>query len=292
MTEIIQSLDDIAARYRILFCDLWGCLHDGVEAFPEAVEALLRFRASGGVVVLLTNSPRPAASVAAQIAKLGVPRDSYDLIVTSGDAAQLALANGLFGRKVYHIGPERDLGFFIDAEGRPYDVERVQLEDAESIVCTGLFDDLTETPDDYRATLLHAKTRKLRLLCANPDIIVDVGDRRIYCAGAIAQAYAEAGGESFYFGKPHSPIYGLARLRLREMLGEEPANDDILCVGDGVLTDIQGAMGENLDALFISGGLAARETASERGQGPDPLLLKDYLRTARLSPLYAIAFLR
>ncbi len=292
MTQIIRTLGEIDPGYNTVFCDLWGCLHDGVRVFPAAAEALIRFRSGGGRVVLLTNSPRPRASVAVQIEALGAPRECYDLIVTSGDAAQTAMISGAFGRKVYHIGPERDLGFFEDAEGRPLDVELVPLEAAEGIVCTGLFDDQTETPEDYRATILYGKTKGLKLLCANPDVIVDVGDKRIYCAGAIAKAYAEAGGRSYYFGKPHPPIYALARDDLARMTGEGLEAQDILCVGDGIATDIQGAMGEGLDALFISGGLAAEETATTRDGGPDPAKLEAYLDRAKLSPKFAMAYLR
>ncbi|MBP7000985.1 TIGR01459 family HAD-type hydrolase [Amaricoccus sp.] len=292
MTRIIDSLADIAPGYRVLYCDLWGCLHDGVRAFPAAVAALERFREGGGAVVLLTNSPRPAASVARQLEGLGAPASCYDLIVSSGDAAQEALATGRFGRRVHHVGPERDLAFFRDAEGRPYDVELVPLAEAEGIVCTGLFDDATETPDDYRALILEGKTRGLRLLCANPDVVVDVGERRIYCAGAIAQAYAEAGGASFYFGKPHPPIYALARRRVSQLLGAEVTAEEILAIGDGVATDVLGAMGENLDALFVTGGLAAEETGTTEAAGPDPALLAGFLRKARLAPLMTIRRLR
>ncbi|HRO12604.1 TIGR01459 family HAD-type hydrolase [Amaricoccus sp.] len=292
MTEIIGALAEIDPGYDALFCDLWGCLHDGVRAFPEAVAALEAFRGGGGTVVLLTNSPRPAGDVARQLDLLGAPRSCWDLIVSSGDAAQAAMAAGQFGRRVFHIGPERDLVFFRDAEGRPIDVERVPLEEAEGIVCTGLFDDMSETPDDYRAIILYGKTKGLKLLCANPDIVVDVGERRIYCAGAIAQAYAAAGGRSYYFGKPHPPIYSLARRKLVERLGREVPPEEILCVGDGIGTDILGAMGEALDALFVTGGLAAGETGTTASAGPDPAKLAACLEAARLAPLFAMAFLR
>lgn len=291
MTQIIQSLDDIEAGYRVLYCDLWGCLHDGVAAFPDAVAALERFKARGGAVALVTNAPRPARDIGLQLLRLGVPRGCYDVIASSGDAAQEALAAGMFGRRVYHIGPERDRGFFIDETGHPYDILRVPLEEAEGIVCTGLFDDRVETPEDYRATILYGKTKGLKMLCANPDIVVDVGETRIYCAGAIAAAYAEAGGQVQYFGKPHPPIYRLARSRLTRVIGTEPQSDEILCIGDGIATDIQGAMGENLDALFITGGLAAEETGTNEA-GPDPALLAAYLKSARLSPKLAMSYLR
>jgi HAD superfamily hydrolase (TIGR01459 family) len=292
MTEIIRSLDEIDPGYSVLFCDLWGCLHDGVRAFPAAVAALERFRARKGAVVLLTNSPRPAGDVARQLETLGAPRSSWDLIVSSGDAAQAAMAAGQFGRRVYHIGPERDLVFFLDPAGRPFDIERVPLEEAEGIVCTGLFDDRTETPADYRATVLYGKTKGMKLLCANPDIVVDVGDRRIYCAGAIAAAYAEAGGRSYYFGKPHPPIYALARRELAARLGYDTPADEILCLGDGIGTDILGAMGEGLDSVFVTGGLAAEETGTTAAAGPDPALLAVFLDEARMSPRMAMAFLR
>lgn len=292
MTRIIETLDAIAPGYRVLYCDLWGCLHDGRRALPAAVEALHRFKARGGAVALLTNSPRPSHDVARQLDALGAPRSCWDLIVSSGDAAQAALAAGHFGRRVHHVGPERDLGFFRDAEGRAFDVELVPLAEAEGIVCTGLFDDRTETPDDYRALILEGRTRGLKLLCANPDIIVDVGDIRIYCAGAIAQAYAAAGGKSFYYGKPHAPIYALARAGVEALLGESVPNDDVLAVGDGVATDVLGAMGENIDALFVTGGLAAEETGTSPAGGPDPARLAAFLAAARLDPLMSIGYLR
>jgi HAD superfamily hydrolase (TIGR01459 family) len=292
MTEIIRSLDELDPGYRVLYCDLWGCLHDGVRAFPGAVAALEAFRSRGGVVILLTNSPRPSGDVARQLVALATPPECWDAIVSSGDAAQAALAAGQFGRRVYHVGPARDLVFFLDAERRPLDVERVPLEEAEGIVCTGLFDDRTETPDDYRATILYGKTKGLKLLCANPDVVVDVGDRRIYCAGAIAEAYTQAGGRSYYFGKPYPPIYALARDRAAEALGAEPERDEILALGDGLATDIAGAMGEGLDALFVTGGLAADETGTTPTSGPDPARLRAYLDKARMAPKLAMAYLR
>jgi len=292
MTEIIRSLEEVGPGYRTLFCDLWGCLHDGVKAFPAAVAALEGFRARGGTVVLVTNSPRPAGDVALQLDALGAPRSCWDVIASSGDAAQEAMQAGVFGRRVYHIGPERDLGFFRDAEGRPLDVERVPLEEAEGIVCTGLFDDRTETPQDYRATILYGKVKGMKLLCANPDIVVDVGDRRIYCAGAIAKAYTDAGGRAYYFGKPHPPIYTLARRKVRALTGEAPREDEILCVGDGIATDILGAMGEGLDAIFIAGGLAAEETGTQEFGVPDPERLAAWLSVERLEPKFTMGFLR
>jgi HAD superfamily hydrolase (TIGR01459 family) len=237
-------------------------------------------------VVLLTNSPRSSVRVEGQIAAMGASSKCYDLIVSSGDAARIAMEDGQFGKRIYHIGPERERSNF------PSGMELVALEQAESIVCTGLFDDQTETPEDYRATMAYGVAKSLRLLCTNPDAVVDVGDRRSYCAGAIAEAYSAAGGESFYFGKPHPPIYGLARAKLVQLTGEPVSAESILCIGDGGATDILGAMDQKLDSVFITGGLAAHETGTTPDRGPDPEQLARFLTRARLSSRYAMGFLR
>ena len=296
MTAILQSFDEISNRYEAVYCDLWGCLHNGMRPFAGAVAALERFRAKGGTVLLLTNSPRPKSSVVEQLDGIGVARDLYQEVASSGDSARAALGSGVYGTKVFHLGPERDLPFFEPSELIPglADIERVQLEQAETILCTGLYDDTTETPDDYAAILLQAKTRGLKLLCANPDVIVDRGDQRIYCAGAIAQAYSERGGESLYFGKPHPPIYDLARNRLTALAGRVIDDKKILCIGDGINTDIRGAVGEDLDSLFISGGLAAGETATSHDPdgSPDPALLEAFFAQTGTSPTATMGHLR
>lgn len=291
MTKVITAFSEISGRYQAAFVDLWGCLHNGYEPFAAAVATLEQFRDRGGKTILLTNSPRPRPSVIRQLDKIGVARDLYHDIAASGDASQFSLAMGDVGSKVYHLGPERDLGFFkdlpVDAlKGRQ--ITRVPLDQATGIVCTGLFDDETETPDDYRATFLYAKNKGLKLLCTNPDLIVDKGDKRIFCAGALAQAYEDIGGTSLYFGKPWPAIYDLARLRLTRIANIE--DHQIICIGDGIRTDIRGAIAEDLDSLFITGGLAATETGTT--YQPDPAKLTDYLATAQLSPTYAIGHLR
>ena len=295
MTNIIASLDDIAPRYDAVFCDLWGCLHNGQRPFPAAVAALQSFRAGGGTVVLLTNAPRPKGSVVAQLDRMGVPRDAWDEVVTSGDAAQFGLVSGAVGRKVFFIGADKDEPFFSDfapdvaafAASQP-PVQRVPLAEAEGVVCTGLRDDLTETPDDYRAELLLARTMGLPMLCANPDIVVDWGDKRLWCAGALAQAYTEMGGRALFFGKPHPPIYDLARRRLSALRDGDP---QILCIGDGIATDVQGGMGEGLDTLFITGGLEA-ESFGPDAANPDPSLLDDWLAARQMSATHAMGHLR
>lgn len=290
MTRIIETLDEVADRYSALFVDLWGCLHDGRAAHPEAVAALGRFKARGGTVLLLTNAPRHRASVEKQLGRLGVPRDCWDTIATSGDAARLAMFHGVLGRKVWFMGERHDLSFFdpLHVVENPVEIEQVALDEAEGIVCCGPFDPHAD-PEALRPQLLYAKTKGLKLLCANPDIVVDRGGVREWCAGAVARFYTEMGGESLYFGKPHPPIYDLARLRLAE-IGRLVPETRILAIGDGIHTDIQGAMGEDIDSLFVTGGLAAVETRT--GDRPDPEATKAFLAKEKLSPTWVIGHLR
>lgn len=291
MTQIISALSEIADQYDALFCDLWGCVHNGVAPFPAAITALQSFRAQGGKVILLTNAPRPKSSVISQLDRMGLPKDCYDDVATSGDAAQAAMLNGAVGTRVYHIGAVKDEPFFRDFEPDIADlaaanpITRVPLDQAQGIVCTGLKDDLTETPDDYRAVLLYAKQKDLKLLCANPDIVVDMGEKRVWCAGGIAQAYENMGGTALYYGKPHPPVYDLARRRLGM---DDPR---ILCVGDGIFTDVQGGIAEGLDTLFITGGLAADQFGPDENNPSDPLL-QSWLKQHQLSPTWAIGKLR
>jgi HAD superfamily hydrolase (TIGR01459 family) len=292
MTRIIENFDEISANYDAVFCDLWGCLHNGKRPFVDAVRALSKFRDGGGLVLLLTNSPRPKDSVETQLDSIGVERKLYNEVATSGDSARAALASGFYGHNVFHIGPERDLPFFAPDPDIPglEKINRVPLDQADSVVCTGLYDDRTETPDDYAATLLNAKNRGLDFLCANPDIVVDHGDKRIFCAGALAAAYTLRGGTSHYFGKPHPPIYDLARSRLISVAGRVIDDKRILCIGDGILTDALGALNEDLDCLFISGGLAAQETGTTTQ--PKPQELYDFLQLHQISPTATIGHLR
>tara|TARA_R110002124_G_scaffold229485_1_gene394672 strand:+ start:269 stop:1162 length:894 start_codon:yes stop_codon:yes gene_type:complete len=296
MTRIISHLAEIAPRYRAIFCDLWGCVHNGIAPFPAAVAALQAFRAEGGKVVLVSNAPRPKSSVIKQLNRLGVPHDAWDEIATSGDCAQYAMITGAVGRRLYHIGPmSKDKPFFTEfaddiagivASEEPFSL--VPLEDAEGIIVTGLNDEDTETPDDYRATFLYAKTKGLKLLSANPDLVVDVGERRIYCAGALAKLYDEMGGESLSFGKPFPPVYDLARRRLNA-LGSSVADDDILCIGDGIDTDILGAGLEGLDSLFLTEGLAAGQFGA--ADNPDADKLTAWLLQSQRNPTYAMGML-
>ena len=291
MTRIIETLAEVSDPYRALFVDLWGCVHNGITAYPEAVAALQAYRQRGGIVVLLTNSPKPRAGVAEQLAQFGVPQDAYDTIATSGDSARAAMFTGAVGEKVYFMGEwQRDAGFFepLNVIDSPVEITRVPLQEATGIVCCGPFDTMAD-PEVNRADFMLAKQMGMKLLCANPDIIVDRGEKREWCAGALARLYTEMGGESLYFGKPYPPIYDLARRRLSE-IGHDVSDREILAIGDGPHTDISGGMGEGVDTLFITGGLAAKDTKTD--QQPDPAALETYLAQEQVAPTYSIGFLR
>ncbi|KPU84570.1 HAD family hydrolase [Marinosulfonomonas sp. PRT-SC04] len=290
MTQIITALADISGEYDALYVDLWGCVHDGVAALPDAVAALQTYRKSGGKVVLLTNAPRDRDSVHKQIKSMGVPDDCWDSIASSGDAARATMFRGAVGEKIWYIGPEDDLTFFdpLSLIKDPVNIQRVPLDQAEGIICIGPFDPHAD-PAVMRPEFLLAKQKGLKLLCANPDIVVDRGSVREWCAGALAALYTEMGGESLYVGKPYPAIYDLARRRLDEVEIGIP-NNRILCIGDGIHTDIKGAMGEDLDSLFISGGLAAAETKTT--DQPDPTALDAYFEKEMTTALFTIGQLR
>ena len=287
---MIKSLDDVSDRYDALFVDLWGCVHNGVEAYTSANDSLKKYRAKGGKVVLVTNSPRPRPGVEKQLIKFGVDPEAWDLIATSGDSARMAMFQGVVGNKIYFIGTPYEENFFepLNVVKNPVNIERVPIDEAEGIVCTGPFNSL-ENLDVYFPDFEFAKKRGLKLLCANPDIIVDRGSVREWCAGALAKMYTDLGGESLYFGKPFQPIYDLARQRLSSS-GFQISDDRILAIGDGITTDILGAVKEGIDSLFITGGLAALETGTK--DQPDQGLLEHYLKEQKLNPAYSIGYLR
>lgn len=289
MTRIIEQLSDVSANYDAMFVDLWGCVHNGREPFPDAVEALKKYRAAGGIVVLVTNAPRHRASVEVQLGKIGVNADAWDTIATSGDSARAAMFTGAVGQNVFFMGQPHDFSFFdpLALIENPVEISRVPLDQADGIICCGPTDPMADL-EAHKGELMLAKQKGLPLLCANPDIVVDRGEVREWCAGAVARMYTEMGGESLYFGKPHPPIYDLARRRLAQLA--DVADDRILCVGDGIHTDVSGGLSENLDCVFISGGLAASETKTTHQ--PDPEALRIYLQGESMSPTYTIGFLR
>lgn len=274
-TRLIAGLRDLASSYPVLLCDLWGVIHNGHHVFEGAAEALTRFREGGGTVVLVSNAPRPAEAVVPQLDRLGLPREGWNAIVTSGDVARSGIAAAArAGRGIYHLGPERDGPLF---EGFP--VRLVGESAAELIVCTGLFDDTTETPQTYRAFLQHAQERGIPMLCANPDLVVDRGGQTIYCAGALAQLYAELGGDVTTCGKPYRPIYDAALAIASSIRRQDVAPRQALMVGDSVRTDLAGAAALGCGALFIAGGIHGHEVKTSDGE-LDPELLASMLTRA------------
>ena len=244
MTALITGLSEIASGYDALICDVWGVIHDGKHAYPAAAEALIRFRAERGPVVLLTNAPRLTSEVAAQCAQYGVPEGCYDAIVSSGAAARAELEKrGADGLPLYYIGPDKDLpllaGLGLNFTG---------IAEAQLVFCTGLEDDLTETPADYADRLAAMRARNLTMICANPDLVVHRGAQLCYCAGALAKDYEKLGGTATYYGKPYLPVYDAA-------LKAAGNPKKPLAVGDGLFTDIAGANRAGLDTLFIGDGV-------------------------------------
>jgi HAD superfamily hydrolase (TIGR01459 family) len=251
--RFVERLSDLVDGVEVILSDIWGVVHNGLEAFPEACEALHTYRQRGGTVILITNAPRPADSVQRQLRKLGVADETYDAIVSSGDLTRSFVADHP-GKKMFWIGPDRDSSIH-----RGLDAVMAPLGQADYIVCTGLFDDETESAEDYRAMLLQAREHKLPLICANPDIVVERGDRLIYCAGAIAELYRELGGEAIFYGKPHRPIYERAMALAAERRGQPTSLDRVLAIGDSVRTDLTGALGFGIDCLFLTRGIHSEE---------------------------------
>lgn len=260
-----------ARDYGVWLCDVWGVIHDGVKAYQGSLDALTRYRAGGGTVVLITNAPRPAETVAVQLEQFSVGPDAYDLIVTSGDVTQDLIAQSGMNR-VFHLGPGRDLPFFDDL-----DVELSAPEVADAVVCTGLVEDEHEVADDYRDMLSGFVAAGLPLYCANPDIVVRRGDRLVPCAGALADLYGRLGGEVVIAGKPHAPIYRRTFDLLHERRGVPVPKSELLVIGDGIVTDIKGAADFGLDALFVTGGIHAGETERVRAIENAERLLGDLL---------------
>jgi HAD superfamily hydrolase (TIGR01459 family) len=249
--QLLTQFRDIAPEYDALICDIWGVLHNGATAFTAACDALKHFRTQHGRVILLTNAPRPAKDLEEQFRRFGVPLDCFDAIVTSGAAARDDLARRAANGKlaVLHLGPERDRNIFAGLN-----IELSDIAHAAIVLCTGLYNDEAETPDDYRDMLAAMRARGLPMLCANPDLVVQRGGKLVFCAGALAQAYEKTGGTAIYYGKPHPPIYDAV---LSELSGAR----HVLAIGDGLNTDIKGANAIGIDALFIADGIHGEDVA-------------------------------
>lgn len=281
----IAGLRELAGRYDAILCDVWGVLIDGKKHFPAAAEALRKFREMGGRVVLVTNAARPDAEVRRQLLGLGLPQHAFDDLVSAGELTLLEMI-ARKGQSCYHLGPPRDNGLFEEAErrlGAP--LRKVGPEAADYVVCTGLFEEKAEIPQDYDERLAALKARDLTMLCANPDIIVAIGDDVVYCAGALAERYAAMGGKVSMFGKPHAPIYAAARERLARLNGGAPVPDArIVAIGDGALTDLAGAGRAGLDCVFITDGVHGEELRPNGG-GVDAAALARLIGAAGATPV-------
>ncbi len=276
------SLHDISDGYDAVLCDVWGVIHDGVRSFPAACAALERFGRERGPVVLISNSPRPSPDVVPQLRALGVPEAAWAGFVTSGDATRAELAARAPG-PVWAIGPERDgvlyAGLDLHFARGP--------DDAAFICCTGPVDDTRETPDDYRDALGRAAARDLLMVCANPDRVVQRGEQLIFCGGALADLYETLGGRVLMAGKPYAPIYTLALAEVGRRLGRTLDRARVLCIGDGLRTDVAGANREDLDLLFIAAGIHAADALGPEG-ALDPARTADLLADEGLAARYAL----
>lgn len=279
--KLVAGLSALADRYDVLLCDVWGVIHNGREAFPVACQALATYRDRGGVVALISNSPRPHPQVAAQLDGLGVPREAWSLLVTSGDATRKLLAE-LAPGPAWKLGPERDDPLY-EGLGLAF----APLEAARFIACTGPFDDEVETPEDYRERFKRAIGRGLPMICANPDIVVQRGEKLIYCGGALAQLYEALEGRVLMAGKPHPAIYHLALAKAAERLARPVERARVLCIGDGPRTDLRGANAQGLDALFIAAGIHGQEILAKGGI--DVAMMDHVFETEGVSAAYAMA---
>ncbi|MFN0262563.1 TIGR01459 family HAD-type hydrolase [Tepidamorphus sp. 3E244] len=284
MTAFPQGLGAIAGRYDLLICDVWGVVHNGLRAWPLACEALQRFRAEGGTVVLLTNAPRPNEAVADMLRQLDVPLDTRDAIVTSGDLAREAIRDA-GAAIVYHLGPDRDRGVL---EG--LDLQLGVPEAADIVLNTGLFDDETETPEDYDELIERMRARNLRMVCANPDLVVERGDQLIYCAGAIAERYEQAGGDVLWAGKPRAPVYERVFEAAKDICGEAVDPSRALAIGDALRTDIVGGNAAGAATLFIAQGIHAGDVLADGTL--DENAIARLAETAGARPDYAMEILR
>jgi HAD superfamily hydrolase (TIGR01459 family) len=249
----LKPLSDLSQYYDGLFCDIWGVLHNGVAAFPEAIDALCKYRAHGGIVILITNAPRSNQVIYPQLARLGVPYEAFDMIVTSGDVTA-SLLQEQPDTPLYHFGPPRDQSI-LDGLTNPM----VGSRDAKLCLLTGPLDDEIESAEIYESVLLEMRDNGVDMICANPDLVVKSGNRLVICAGSIAQLYAYLGGRVTYAGKPDAEIYNKAMAKMTIAAGRKLSKSSILVVGDGLLTDIKGAVQNGFDAYFVAGGIHSNE---------------------------------
>ena len=250
LPRLLTGFAEIAAEYDAILCDIWGVLHNGRAPFSGVDDALEAYRAQGGKVLLLSNAPRPGETALKRLDTIGNRKSSYDGILTSGDATRAKLSElGQTGKSCCHIGPDKDADLIAGL-----DIEFTDIDNADVVLFSGMYDDMTETPEDYQSLLTEMQVRGLPMICPNPDRTVVFGDNVIYCAGAVAELYEKMGGQVIWMGKPYPVVYERAQSLLAEMTDMEAPR--VLAIGDGAKTDIPGAAAAGIDALFITGGLA------------------------------------
>ncbi len=290
-TRLDMCLADFSGSHDLLLCDIWGVIHNGLVHHAPAVDALRRFRRAGGTIILITNAPAPRAQVRRRLDRLDVPRDAYDGIATSGDVT-IEMLIGAGCPPVFNIGPQGEIALY-EAAGRlgPRVPKLVRIEEAELAICVGL-DETGDEPADYDDQLRRLLARKLDLVCANPDIVVEVGDTLVYCAGAIAERYTAIGGSVIQAGKPHSPIYAMA-LAMAEAIRGPIARERVLAIGDAMHTDMRGAADQGIASLLITSGIhRAVLHDGDRGAAIDGAALRQFLSGYDDRPTAALPVLR
>lgn len=281
MTRHAPKLSALADQYDLLLCDIWGVLHDGKAHFKHAKQAIKSFKETHGPVILISNSPRPKSDLIAQLKSLDIDDDAYSDIVSSGDATRAYLRQFAPSGLAWRIGDVREKNLYegieIDLSGTP--------ETAAFIACSSPYDDEKDVPEDYRARFDVAASRNIAMICANPDKVVHRGEKLIYCAGALAELYAQLGGTVIMAGKPYAPIYDLCFEAAKALMSSPLERPRVLCIGDGLPTDIAGANAQNLDVLFISSGIHREDTLKDGAFCLD--LTKNLLAQAGLTAKYA-----
>ena len=238
-----SGIKSIVNSYDLFFIDLWGVVHNGINLYKNSIKVLENLAAAKKDFVLLTNAPRPNENVVNFLKKIGLKK-YFENVFTSGEAAHKHLVNELDKQKFFHIGPPRDFDLFKNFEKNKV----LNIEDADYLLCTGLFDDHESDLNYYKNLFSNHISKKM--ICTNPDLIVDRGEKREYCAGSVAKSFEEIKGKVIYFGKPHPPVYNLST---------NLNNKRVLCIGDNLNTDIKGANIQNFDSLLITNGIHRQE---------------------------------
>ncbi|AWJ88958.1 TIGR01459 family HAD-type hydrolase [Azospirillum baldaniorum] len=290
MTDIVQlsGIAPVIDRYDGVILDLWGVLHDGERPYPGVPECLDRLRAAGKVICLLSNAPRRTGGVIAKLDGMGIGRDRYHHVMTSGEAAYDALRDrddpwhAALGRRLYHIGPDRDMDVY---EGLDYTLA-ASPDEADFVVNTGIVD-FGESLSVYEPALEACRRRNLPMVCANPDLIVMVGEQMVICAGTLAQRYEEMGGDVFWHGKPHAPVYD----RCLSLMGIKDKGR-ILAVGDSLRTDVAGANAAGVDVALVTFGIHREELGGAWGEAVDPAKLAAAAAASGHQPTYSLPSLR